>query len=67
MEMLRPIDEVSDLRSEDSHVYFALTGADEQQIDILRGLIHGGIDVISYASERALEDVFLHITEGRVQ
>ena len=68
MEMLRPIDEVSDLRSEDSHVYFELTGANEQQIDILRGLIHGGIDVISYASRNeTLEDVFLHITEGRIQ
>lgn len=68
IDILQTIDEISDLRHDDPYVYFVLTGDDQQQMDVLRRLIHFGIQVISYASkEETLEDVFLHVTQGRIQ
>lgn len=68
MQLLQPIDEITDLRADNNHLYFALTGDDQHQIDVLRTLINAKIEVVSFASRNdSLEDVFLHITEGRIQ
>ena len=67
-EVLDSIEEVSELRTEGSRLFFRLSGGDQQQIETLRALVHRDVDVISFAAkDDSLEDVFLHVTEGRIQ
>jgi ABC-2 type transport system ATP-binding protein len=66
--ILESIDGVDELQVVDGKVRFAIDGGDQQQIDVLRALVHGGVDVLEYSSpDDSLEDVFLQITQGRVQ
>tara|TARA_R110002049_G_scaffold50370_3_gene143065 strand:+ start:103747 stop:104700 length:954 start_codon:yes stop_codon:yes gene_type:complete len=66
--VLESIDAISQLRASGNHVHFTLAGGDQEQINILQALIRRNVEVISYsAKDDSLEDVFLHVTEGRIQ
>ncbi|MAT69769.1 MAG: multidrug ABC transporter ATP-binding protein [Planctomycetaceae bacterium] len=55
---------------EESEGRFTLTheGGPEEQAALLRQIVSAGFAVIEFASKtKSLEDVFLHVTEGRVQ
>jgi ABC-2 type transport system ATP-binding protein len=68
MNLLAPLDWIEGLRSDGSTIHFAINGGDEEQIMVLRALADARIDVLDYSSrDESLEDVFLQITEGRVQ
>lgn len=68
MTLLSRLDAVEDLRFEDGVVHFAILGGDESQVLVLRQLCDARIDVLEYSSrDESLEDVFLQVTQGRVQ
>ena len=60
--------DVADVVAEGHHVTLTHDGGPEQQADLLREIVHAGFPILEYASKtKSLEDVFLHVTEGRVQ
>jgi ABC-2 type transport system ATP-binding protein len=68
MKLLATCDAVQDLRSDGATIHFAINGGDEEQIRVLHLLSDARIDVLEYSSRsESLEDVFLRITQGRVQ
>jgi ABC-2 type transport system ATP-binding protein len=68
MELLHRVDAAIDPKCEGELIHFSIGGGASQQIDILRQLCDARIEVLEYSSrEETLEDVFLHITQGRVQ
>jgi ABC-2 type transport system ATP-binding protein len=68
MSLLSRIESVMDPRYDGEIVHFSILGGEEQQIEILRRLCDERINVLEYsAREESLEEVFLHITQGRVQ
>ena len=68
MRMLDQYDFVQDVSFDDKLLRFAINGGDEHQSQVLRELIGSNVDVIEYrAQDESLEDVFLQITQGRVQ
>jgi ABC-2 type transport system ATP-binding protein len=43
-------------------------GGPQEQAMLLKEIVESGIEIVEYASKtKSLEDVFLHVTEGRVQ
>jgi ABC-2 type transport system ATP-binding protein len=63
---------VADLKvdegSRHSTLRFVNSGPEEQQIAILRQLVLADVSVLEYSShDESLEDVFLKVTEGRIQ
>ncbi len=68
MNLLSTLDAVQDLRSEEGEIHFSIHGGDPEQIMVLRALCDARIDVLDYSSRHeSLEDVFLKVTQGRVQ
>ena len=68
MNLLSTLDAVQDLRSDDGTIHFVINGGDPEQILVLRALCDARIDVLDYSSHHeSLEDVFLKVTQGRVQ
>lgn len=68
MNLLASLDAVQDLRFEDGVIHFVIKGEDQEQVMVLRALTDARIDVLDYSSrDDSLEDVFLQITQGRVQ
>ena len=68
MQLLGTQEAVDDLTCDGPWIHFSLRGAEKEQIEVLRTLCDARIDVLEYSSrEESLEDVFLHITQGRVQ
>ena len=68
MNLLATLDAVQNLRFEDGKIHFGIKGEDREQILVLRALADARIDVLDYSSrDDSLEDVFLQITQGRVQ
>ena len=68
MQLLSDHDSVQDADADDQLLRFVISGGDDQQSAVLKKLIHADVDVIEYrAQDESLEDVFLQITEGRVQ
>jgi ABC-2 type transport system ATP-binding protein len=68
MNLLAKYEGIDDLRSEGGTIHFVIHGGDEEQIMLLRALADARINVLDYsARDESLEDVFLQITEGRVQ
>ncbi len=66
--ILASIDGVDELQVVEGRISFAIQGGDPQQIEVLRALVQAGVDVLEYSSpDDSLEDVFLQITQGRVQ
>jgi ABC-2 type transport system ATP-binding protein len=59
------VDEVADRAGQ---VVFTHAGGQAEQADLLRELVIAGFSIIEFGSKtKSLEDVFLHVTEGRVQ
>ena len=68
LRVLQSLEEVDVLSSEGQSIHFTIRGGDEHQMDVLRRLIGAGIELLEFSSRNdSLEDVFLQITEGRVQ
>lgn len=66
--LIESLEGASQLRVNGHYLRFALTGGDQRQIEVLRTLVNERIDVISFAAkDDSLEDVFLHVTRGRIQ
>jgi len=60
--------EVSDIRGETALVTFNHIGDRPSEAALLRAIIEAGFEVVEYGTRhKSLEDVFLHVTEGRVQ
>jgi ABC-2 type transport system ATP-binding protein len=65
---LRERPNVQKVAIEDGRVTFLLDGDGEAQADLLRDLVSAGHRVSAYGTEsRSLEDVFMRVTEGKVQ
>jgi ABC-2 type transport system ATP-binding protein len=61
-------DDVSDVAARNGHVSLTHSGGPEEQAALLRQLVDAGFAVVEFASKtKSLEDVFMHVTEGRVQ
>jgi ABC-2 type transport system ATP-binding protein len=60
--------DIEDLQLEGELVRFNHAGDRESEAALLRAMIDAGFAVIEFgAKHKSLEDVFLHVTEGRVQ
>jgi ABC-2 type transport system ATP-binding protein len=60
--------DVTELRIDGEQSVFNLSGDREAEATLLRELVHAGFPVVEFgAKHKSLEDVFLHVTEGRVQ
>jgi len=61
-------EDVFDLKREGDLVTFSHAGDRDSEAALLRAIVEAGFPVIEFgARRRSLEDVFLHVTEGRVQ
>ncbi len=61
-------DDIFDLNITGELAVFTHAGGRESEARLLRELIEAGFSVIEFgAQHKSLEDVFLHVTEGRVQ
>jgi ABC-2 type transport system ATP-binding protein len=67
-EWLAAREDVAELRLDGDLAVFSLTGDREAEAELLRTLVHADFPVVEFgARHKSLEDVFLHVTEGRVQ
>jgi ABC-2 type transport system ATP-binding protein len=65
---LRTRDDVSEIALRSGHVTLTHDGGPEEQAALLRQVVEAGFPVVEFASKtKSLEDVFMHVTEGRVQ
>ncbi len=61
-------DGVSELRTDGTLAVFDYAGDRAAEASLLRAMVESGLPVIEFgAKHKSLEDVFLHVTEGRVQ
>lgn len=61
-------DDVAELSTEDDLTTFNFAGDRPAEAALLRTMIESGFSVVEFgAKHKSLEDVFLHVTEGRVQ
>jgi ABC-2 type transport system ATP-binding protein len=59
---------VTNVHEAGGRVQFELDGGDEQQVAIVSRLVAAGFPVLEFSAHGAgLEDLFIEITEGRVQ
>jgi ABC-2 type transport system ATP-binding protein len=57
-----------ELQINDEIVSFALMGNEDDEADLLRGLVLAGFRVTSFGTQKkSLEEVFIQVTQGRVQ
>ena len=60
--------DVAELNTDDTLITLTHEGAEAEQAALLREIVQAGFAVVEFASKtKSLEDVFLHVTEGRVQ
>ena len=65
---LRARDDVADVAERAGQVTLTHDGGPEEQAALLRQIVDAGFAVVEFASKtKSLEDVFMHVTEGRVQ
>ncbi len=65
---LAPRDDVDEIHAEGKLVAFSHVGDRESEAALLRGIVEAGFDVVEFgAQHKSLEDIFLQVTEGRVQ
>jgi ABC-2 type transport system ATP-binding protein len=65
---LRARGDVDGVADRAGQVVFTHAGGQAEQADLLRELVIAGFSIIEFGSKtKSLEDVFLHVTEGRVQ
>jgi ABC-2 type transport system ATP-binding protein len=68
MNYLRARDDVSDVALRNGQVILTHSGGPAEQASLLRQIVDTGFQVVEFASKtKSLEDVFMHVTEGRVQ
>ena len=68
MNYLRARDDVSDIAFRNGQVVLTHDGGPVEQASLLRQIVECGFPVVEFASKtKSLEDVFMHVTEGRVQ
>jgi ABC-2 type transport system ATP-binding protein len=61
-------DDVSNIGQRDGQVMLTHDGGQQEQAALLKQIIEAGFAVVEFASKtKSLEDVFMHVTEGRVQ
>jgi ABC-2 type transport system ATP-binding protein len=61
-------EDVSELSTDDNLATFNFAGNRADEVSLLRSMINDGLPVVEFgARHKSLEDVFLHVTEGRVQ
>jgi ABC-2 type transport system ATP-binding protein len=67
-EWLTAREDVSELRLDGELAVFSFTGDREAEAELLRTIVEARFPVVEFgAKHKSLEDVFLHVTEGRVQ
>jgi ABC-2 type transport system ATP-binding protein len=60
--------DIQDVKIEDEVATFSHAGDRESEAALLKAMIEAGFAVVEFgARHKSLEDVFLHVTEGRVQ
>jgi ABC-2 type transport system ATP-binding protein len=60
--------DVAELTCQDDSITFTHAGDAESEAALLRAIVEAGFAVVEFGAHRkSLEDVFLHVTEGRVQ
>jgi ABC-2 type transport system ATP-binding protein len=65
---LRDRIDIDDVADRAGQVIFTHAGGQPEQAKLLRELVTAGFSIIEFGSKtKSLEDVFLHVTEGRVQ
>jgi len=68
IETLNARQDIRDIEIANDHVVLTHDGGPEEQAALLRELVVSDFAVIEFASKtKSLEDVFLHVTKGRVQ
>lgn len=68
LKFLRERNDVSDIAFRNSQVVLTHSGGPAEQATLLRQVVDAGFLVVEFASKtKSLEDVFMHVTEGRVQ
>lgn len=68
MNYLRAREDVSDIAFRNGQVILTHSGGPAEQASLLRQIVDSGFPVVEFASKtKSLEDVFMHVTEGRVQ
>ncbi len=61
-------DDIDNLRVDGETAQFGHRGDADSEAALLRAMIEAGLPVVEFgAKHKSLEDVFLHVTEGRVQ
>ncbi len=61
-------DDLLDVRKHNRGVAFRHAGDETSQADLLKQMIEAGLQVVEFRCQtKSLEDVFLHVTQGRVQ
>jgi ABC-2 type transport system ATP-binding protein len=61
-------DDISELQLEGDLAVFTYSGDRAAEAELLRAIVNSGFAVVEFgARHKSLEDVFLHVTEGRVQ
>jgi ABC-2 type transport system ATP-binding protein len=59
---------ISEIQAQDGNVHFAHGGGLKNEAELLRVMIEAGFPVASFSAKRqSLEDVFMKVTEGKVQ
>jgi ABC-2 type transport system ATP-binding protein len=60
--------DIADLTTDDNLMTFSHAGDRDSEAALLRAIVEAGSPVVEFgARHKSLEDVFLHVTEGRVQ
>lgn len=60
--------DIAEISADGKLVMLTHEGGPEQQAVLLKEIVEAGYAIVEYASKtKSLEDVFLHVTEGRVQ
>lgn len=65
---LKERDDITDIKVEAGAIMLNHSGGEAEQAELLREIVAANISLLEFASKtKSLEDVFLHVTEGRVQ
>jgi ABC-2 type transport system ATP-binding protein len=60
--------DIQDVKTDGELATFSHAGDRESEAGLLKAMVEAGFGVIEFgARHKSLEDVFLHVTEGRVQ
>lgn len=61
-------EDIADIAIRNGHVTLTHAGGPEEQATLLRELVEANFAIVEFASKtRSLEEVFMHVTKGRVQ